>query len=150
MGTIEILAPAGSPESLVPAVRLGADAVYLGAKQFSARGNAGNFDREALKEAVEYCHIRGVKIYLAINTLMRDEELQGALALAEYAASLPVDALIVQDVGFASLVRSAAPGPVSYTHLDVYKRQVPPGPGPCAGNRPGTAWCGFSLPRKPW
>ena len=110
MGTIEILAPAGSPESLVPAVRLGADAVYLGAKQFSARGNAGNFDREALKEAVEYCHIRGVKIYLAINTLMRDEELQGALALAEYAASLPVDALIVQDVGFASLVRSAAPG----------------------------------------
>ena len=59
---------------------------------------------------MEYCHIRGVKIYLAINTLMRDEELQGALALAEYAASLPVDALIVQDVGFASLVRSAAPG----------------------------------------
>lgn len=110
MGTIEILAPAGSPESLVPAVRLGADAVYLGAKQFSARGNAGNFDREALKEAVQYCHIRGVKIYLAINTLMRDEELPGALALAEYAASLPVDALIVQDVGFASLVRSAAPG----------------------------------------
>ena len=110
MGNIEILAPAGGPDSLVPAVRLGADAVYLGAKQFSARGNAGNFDREALKEAVEYCHIRGVKLYLAVNTLMRDEELSDAIELVEYAASLPVDALIVQDVGFASLVRSAAPG----------------------------------------
>lgn len=110
MGNIEILAPAGGPDSLVPAVRLGADAVYLGAKQFSARGNAGNFDREALKEAVEYCHIRGVKLYLAVNTLMRDEELSDAMELVEYAASLPVDALIVQDVGFASLVRSAAPG----------------------------------------
>ena len=52
MNKLEILAPVGSPESLLPAVRLGADAVYLGAKQFSARGNAGNFDRDALKDAV--------------------------------------------------------------------------------------------------
>lgn len=110
MNNLEILAPAGSAESLIPAVRLGADAVYLGAKQFSARGNAGNFDRESLKEAVEYCHIRGVKVYLALNTLVLDDELPKAMELVQYAAALPVDALIVQDVGLALLVRRACPG----------------------------------------
>jgi putative protease len=110
MNKLEILAPVGSPESLLPAVRLGADAVYLGAKQFSARGNAGNFDRDALKDAVEYCHVRGVRVYLALNTLVRDSELPKAMELVDYAASLPVDALIVQDAGLASLVRRACPG----------------------------------------
>lgn len=91
-------------------MRAGADAVYLGSTAFSARANAANFDREALKGAVEYCHIRGVSVYLAINTLLKNTELAEALALAEYACSLPVDALIVQDAGFAHLVHKAAPG----------------------------------------
>ena len=106
---IEILAPAGGMESIYPAVRMGADAVYLGAEQFSARAGAQNFSRQELKEAVEYCHIRNVRVYLAVNTLLRDPELKTALSLAEYAASLPVDGFIVQDVGFASLLREAAP-----------------------------------------
>lgn len=109
MDKIEILAPAGSPESLIPAVRLGADAVYLGGPHFNARANAGNFDRQALKSAVEYCHARGVNVYLTANTLVRDDELPEAMEFLEYACSLPVDALIVQDVGLASLLHAAAP-----------------------------------------
>lgn len=109
MDKIEILAPAGSPESLLPAVRLGADAVYLGGSHFNARANAGNFDREALKSAVDYCHARGVNVYLTANTLVRDDELPEAMEFLEYACSLPVDALIVQDVGLASLIHAAAP-----------------------------------------
>lgn len=106
---MEILAPAGSMESVYPAVRMGADAVYLGAEQFSARAGARNFSRQELKEAVEYCHIRNVKVYLAVNTLVRDPEMKDALGLAEYAASLPVDGFIVQDMGLSSLLREAAP-----------------------------------------
>lgn len=107
---LEILAPAGSPECLIPALRMGADAVYLGAQQFSARGNAANFDRDALRQAVQECHVRGVKVYLAVNTLLFDTQLHQALQLVEFACSLPVDALIVQDVGLARLLRQAAPG----------------------------------------
>ena len=106
---IEILAPAGSFDSLLAAVRSGADAVYLGASSFSARANARNFDREELKQAAQYCHARGVKLYLALNTLLRQEELPAALALAEYACSLPVDALIVQDPGLIRMLRLCCP-----------------------------------------
>lgn len=106
---MEILSPAGSVESLIAAVRAGADAVYLGASSFSARANAKNFDREQLREAVEYCHIRNVKVYLAVNTLLKQEELGEALKLVEYACSLPVDALIVQDLGLIYLLRQCAP-----------------------------------------
>lgn len=107
--TLEILAPAGSMESLTAAVRSGANAVYLGAESFSARGNAQNFSREQLREAVEYCHLAGVAVHLAVNTILFDNELQKALELVEYACSLPVDGLIVQDWGLFSLLRTAAP-----------------------------------------
>ena len=106
---MEILAPAGSPECLEPAVRCGADAVYLGASRFSARGNAANFDAAALADAVAYCHARGVRVYLALNTLLRDDELPDALALAAEACRLHIDALIVQDIGLIRLLRAAAP-----------------------------------------
>ena len=106
---MEILAPAGGMDTIQPAVRTGADAVYLGASKLSARASAKNFSREELKEAVEYCHARGVKVYLACNTLVRDEELPEAMALIEYACQIPVDALIMQDIGLISLVRQAAP-----------------------------------------
>ena len=79
----EVLAPAGGPESLQAAVRAGADAVYLGASAFSARANAQNFDGQALKEAVSYCHARGVKVYLALNTLLQENELLPALELLQ-------------------------------------------------------------------
>ena len=82
---MEILAPAGSPESLEAAVRAGADAVYLGASRFSARASARNFDKEALEKAAAYCRGRGVKLYLALNTLLLDSELPEAMELVKEA-----------------------------------------------------------------
>ena len=81
----EILAPAGSPEALRAAVRCGADAVYLGASAFNARQGAHNFDTAALREAVSYCHARGVAVHLTLNTLVRQDELHAALKVAEEA-----------------------------------------------------------------
>ena len=107
---MEILAPAGGIDTIEPAVRAGADAVYLGASEFSARASAKNFNKEELKNAVEYCRQRGVRVYLACNTLVRDDELERALGVIEYACGLPVDALIIQDMGLAELVKKAAPG----------------------------------------
>lgn len=106
---LEILAPAGSFESLIAAVRAGADAVYLGASSFSARANAKNFGPDELRQAAEYCHARGVKLYLALNTLLRQEELPAALELLQYACSLPVDAVIIQDPGLICMARICCP-----------------------------------------
>lgn len=106
---IEILAPAGSFESLVAAVRSDADAVYLGAKDFSARASAQNFSLDELREAVSYCHIRGVKAYLTVNTLMTDSELQPAVDLICDAYLAGIDAVIVQDIGLASILREKLP-----------------------------------------
>lgn len=105
----EILAPAGSMESLTAAVRCGADAVYIGAKRYSARASAQNFDKQELEKAVYYCHARGVKVYLALNTLLTDDEMDDAAETVKEACSLPVDAVIVQDIGLASFIRSACP-----------------------------------------
>lgn len=106
---IEILAPAGSIEVMTAAVRTGADAVYLGGARFSARAGAANFDNEQLKAAVEYCHARDVKVYLAVNTLLLENELPAALEFVRYACTLPVDALLIQDMGLARLLKSRAP-----------------------------------------
>ena len=106
---IEILAPAGSFESLIAAVRSGADAVYLGAKDFSARASAQNFSLEELKKAISYCHIRNVKVYLTVNTLMFDSELENALELIRMAYISGIDAVIVQDIGLASLIKKHFP-----------------------------------------
>ncbi len=113
----EVLAPAGSMDALRAAVLCGADAVYLGAERFSARRNAVNFSAgeesaaaaASLWEAAAFCHVRGVRVYLTMNTLIREEEMDDALALAETACRAGVDALIVQDRGFARRVRAAAP-----------------------------------------
>lgn len=107
--SVEILSPAGSDESLTAAVRAGADAVYLGAGRFNARRNAANFDDGALAGAVAYCHVRGVKVYLALNTLVSDSERAAALDTARLAAGIGVDGLILQDLGLARLIRKAAP-----------------------------------------
>lgn len=106
----ELLAPVGSQEALVAAVRSGADAVYLGADRFNARRNADNFDSAALREAVAYCRVRGVRVYLTLNTLVSDRETADALSTAKAAADAGVDAFILQDVGLASLIRRACPG----------------------------------------
>lgn len=105
----EVLSPVGSPESLEAAVRSGADAVYIGAKQFSARRNADNFDDNDIRETVRYCHIRGVKVYLALNIMIKQSELADAFAVAKQAYKCGVDAIIISDLGLASLIHKHIP-----------------------------------------
>lgn len=106
---IEILAPAGSFESVKAAVRCGADAVYFGTKQFNARAKADNFTDEELSEAVDYCHSHGVKVNITMNTLISDSELPDALKVIEHVCQSRADVLILQDLGLAKLVSEAAP-----------------------------------------
>lgn len=109
MNRPEILAPAGSIESLTAAVNCGANAVYLGGKALNARRNAGNFDEEQLSEAVRYAHLHGVKILQTLNILMFDNETDELLRAAETAAKLGIDAAIVQDWGVLSLLKKSIP-----------------------------------------
>lgn len=109
MKKIELLAPAGDFESAKAAVIAGASAVYLGALQFSARQNATNFDENELSEIVSYCHIRGVKVYLALNTLVFDSQLEEVSTVIKNACSISVDALIVQDLGVVSIIKEICP-----------------------------------------
>ena len=106
---LELLAPAGSMEALRAAVQNGANAVYLGCGTFNARQGAKNFTPQTLTEAVKYCHIRGVAVHLALNTLVSDRELPEAVELIRHAAMSNVDAFIVQDLGIVSLCRQIAP-----------------------------------------
>ena len=108
MKKIEILAPAGSFDSVIAAVRSGADAVYLGEKAFSARSSAKNFDGEELKKATAYCHIHGVKVYVTINTIVFDDELEKLKKAIISAAEADVDALIVQNMGVARLAQACS------------------------------------------
>ena len=105
----EILAPCGSMESLVAAVRCDADAVYLGTKNFNARKNADNFDFDSLKEAVRYCHERNVKVYVTVNTLVSDSEMKSAYDTVESSLKAGADAFIVQDIGLAKMIKECFP-----------------------------------------
>lgn len=98
---VELLAPAGNMECLHAAVKAGADAVYLGAGHFNARRGADNFSLENMAEACDYAHLRGVKIYLTLNTVVLPSELPDALELARQAYRCGVDAFIVQDIGIS-------------------------------------------------
>lgn len=106
---VEILSPAGDFNSVQAAVRSGANAVYLGLGSFNARRNAENFNNDNLKSTVEYCHIRGVKVYITLNTLVFDCEFNSALSVAVTAAKSGVDAFIVQDLGLASALKTVLP-----------------------------------------
>lgn len=106
---VELLAPAGSYESMVAAYRAGADAVYIGGTKFGARAFADNLDTERMKEAIDYAHLRGRKLYLTVNTLVKEKEIEDV-----YEYLLPfyregLDAVIVQDFGVFQLVREAFP-----------------------------------------
>ena len=109
MRKVELLAPCGNFECLKVAVNYGADAVYLGGTSFSARAFANNFNHEELVEAVKYCHLRGVKVYMTINTLFNENELEMALNEARFAYKHKVDALIVQDLGLIYRIRQEMP-----------------------------------------
>ena len=106
---IELLSPAGSMEALRAAVQNGADAVYLGYDAFNARMGAQNFSVDELQEAIVYCHVRGVKVHLTLNTLVSDREMARAADVVRTAAVLGVDAFIVQDLGVVALCREIAP-----------------------------------------
>lgn len=106
---MELLAPAGGPEALRAAVQSGADAVYLGAGSFSARAGAENFSFEELSDAVRYCHIYGVKVHCALNTLIKESEIKAAVETAEGICRAGADAIIIQDLGLASHIKRMLP-----------------------------------------
>lgn len=106
---MEILSPAGSFEALSAAVHYGADAVYAGGSRFNARSHAQNFSDEALEEAVDFCHLHGVKFYLCCNTLVKENEHEEAMQLIRHACRIGVDALIMQDLGLIERVRQELP-----------------------------------------
>ncbi len=101
---IELLAPVGNMQSLISAINGGADAIYLGLSDFNARANFENFTRENLKEAVSKAHLFGVKAYLTLNILFKDEEVMQVLSLVRFALDCKIDAFIVQDIGIANLL----------------------------------------------
>lgn len=106
---MQILAPAGSKESLQAAVRCGTDAVYLGASSFNARRNADNFDAFSLSEAVRYCHGRSVRVYVTLNTLIFNNEIKKFVSCLEEVLDAGPDCLIIQDLGVLNIIRSICP-----------------------------------------
>lgn len=111
---MELLAPAGDMECLKAAVINGADAVYAGGMQFSARQGAGNLSNDEIIEAVRFCHAYGAKLYIAFNILVRNDEMKKALDYASFLYGAGVDALIVQDLGLAKRIRE------NYSDFDLH------------------------------
>ena len=109
MKAVEVLAPAGGWDALEAGVRSGADAVYLGGPAFGARASAKNFTREELENAAAFCHARGVRLHVTVNTLLKDRELPQAVEFVRFLCSLPVDAVLVQDLGLFAALRRLAP-----------------------------------------
>lgn len=106
---MELLSPAGGWEAMVAAVQNGADAVYMGFGGLNARRSARNFTDEEFRAAVAYCHLRGVKVYLTLNTLVTDRELPAAAEALKKASDMGVDAILIQDWGIWRLAREIAP-----------------------------------------
>ena len=106
---MELLSPAGGLDSLIAAVQTGADAVYMGFGAFNARRSAKNFTDEEFASAVAYCHLRGVRVFLTLNTLLTDRELEQAAESLRKASDMGVDAILVQDWGLLTLARETVP-----------------------------------------
>ncbi len=106
---MEILAPAGSFACVAAAAQNGADAIYLGYGSFHARQNAVGFTREELQTAVAYCRVRGIKVYVTLNTLLTDRELEEGASLVTELAGLGINAILVQDLGVLRMARAMAP-----------------------------------------
>ena len=106
---LELLSPAGSPEAVVAAVQSGADAIYMGFGEHNARRGAKNFTDEEFDSAVRYCRMRGCKVYVTLNTLVSDREIPEAVKLAGHACDIGADAILVQDLGLARVLKCAVP-----------------------------------------
>ena len=113
MKKIELLAPVGDKERLEAAVHFGADAVYFGGKKFGLRAFASNFEELQIKDAVEYCHARDVKVYVTVNILAHNEDFEGMVEYLKSLDEIGVDGVIVSDLGIASLVKK-------YTNLELH------------------------------
>lgn len=109
MKTHELLAPAGNMECLKQAVYNGADAVYLGCKNFGARKFASNFTNDEIIEALKLCHFFGVKVYATMNTLVKDSEVSSFLEQIEFLYKSGIDAVLIQDFGMLCLIREKYP-----------------------------------------
>ena len=109
MKKVELLAPAGNLAALKAAVENGADAVYIGGDQFSARQKAENFTREQMAAGIAYAHQRGCAVHVAVNTLVRNEEIGDLITYGYELAELGVDAVIVQDLGAAHILQQTLP-----------------------------------------
>ena len=127
---MENLAPAGNRAALERADAAGADAVYLGYAAFSARAGAGNFDREELAEAIRYAHLRHMRVYVTVNTLIKDGELADVLEVLRLLCRLQADGVLVQDLGVLRLARACFPGLAVHasTQMAIHNRQ-------------GVRWC---------
>lgn len=106
---VELLAPAGNIPAFISAIENGADAVYIGGNAFNARMGADNFDDDTMQHAIDYAHLRGVKVFVTMNTLIKDEELEKALYYAKFLYEAGADALIIQDIGLGYLIRKHLP-----------------------------------------
>lgn len=105
----ELLAPVGNMECLKSAINAGCDAVYLSGRNFGARSFAGNFSNEEIEVAINTCHLYGVKVYITVNTLIYDNEIERFMNYIDYIHKLGVDAVIMQDIGMIDLVRKTYP-----------------------------------------
>lgn len=125
MKKLELLAPVGAMEHLAAAVENGADAVYLGGKLFNARVNANNFSDEELETAISYAHLRNVKVYVTMNTLLTDDEIEDAIAYAKKLRDIGADAVIVQDLGLAYGIKKYVPGLSLHisTQMSIYNKE---------------------------
>ena len=125
MKKCELLVPAGGSAQFIAAVENGADAVYIGGPMYNARIGAGNFTLEEMEKAVDYAHLRDVKVYVTMNTLIEDEDLDSAVGFAEMLYEMGIDALIIQDLGLGKLIREKMPDfPLHLsTQATVYNRR---------------------------
>lgn len=106
---IELLSPVGTKESMIAGLNAGCNAIYLGGKDFNARQSASNFTNDELREIIEYCHLRGVKVNLTLNILYKESEIQNVLDFVSEIYSYGVDAIIIQDIGIFSLLKNNFP-----------------------------------------
>ena len=127
---MENLAPAGNREALERADAAGADAVYLGYAAFSARAGAGNFDRQELEDAMHYAHARHMRVYVTLNTLVKDRELPAVAEVIRLLREIRADGVLVQDAGILRMIRSLCPGLAVHASTQM-----------AIHNRTGAAWC---------
>ena len=109
MKKVELLSPAGNMECLKAAINAGCDAVYLGGYNFGARNYATNFSNEEIEEAIKYAHIYGVKVYVTVNTMIYENEVEEFIKYIDFLHKINVDAIIIQDLGMMDYIRKTYP-----------------------------------------